>query len=164
MKVKTHNAIIRLSKNAEREQRIPIGFKKAKASGQNAYERPMLAGAYFLNEETMICNGFYALIIHDIIDGLQMVEGQGEYIDCNKFITPEITRAVSECQYTPTDEEFTKINKAKYQTKYVKMLLDCFEDYTLYNDADNDTSPLIIKNQTSIAILMPVRPDKKESK
>lgn len=159
MKVKTHNAIIRLSKNAEREQRIP----KAK---ENAYERPMLAGAYYLNGETMICNGFYAIIFNDLIPDLQMVEAQGEYIDCHKFFEPDfpVASGTDECEFTPTNEQFTQLNNSKYQTKYVKMLVDALEDCKLYNKADATTSALTLKGSNGIAILMPIRPDKKESK
>lgn len=151
MKVKTHNAIIRLSKNAEREQR---------------HERPMIAGAYFLNGETMICNGFYAIILNDLIPDLQMVEAQGDYIDLHKFFEPDfpVASGTDECDFTPTNEQFIQLNNSKYQTKYVKMLVDSLEDCKLYNNAEATISVLTLKGTNGMAVLMPIRPDKKESK
>ena len=50
--------------------RIPRSQNKVTFKWQ--YTKPHWAGAYHLNDKTMICNGYYGLIFNDKIQGLKM--------------------------------------------------------------------------------------------
>ena len=163
---KIYNAILKLSRDAELSQRAS-DFARCKKMGINAYSRPMLAGAYHLNGETMICNGFYGAIFNGEIDNLQMVEGKGEYLDLHKILTTDkIKLATKQCEYDIDEmRNLLKLNKnanytidkSLYQLKYLLSILDCFDNCKLYCENDNKMSALIFKGTNGIGILLPLR-------
>ena len=79
-------AILKLSQQAEKEQRNK--YYKKSADDTYKYIRPALAGAWFDNGTTNICDGYYLYKSNEIINGLQMIPQQANInlLDLNKII------------------------------------------------------------------------------
>ena len=173
--VSTQKAILNLSKSAEKEQRSN-NFKQ-----YHKYVRSSLAGAYYIGNETMICNGFYGVIFNGKIEGLQMIpdyqkqEESGTCFDLHKVITSDVLSANKKEDYIYNISELknelkvlkatkqnlhTTINSATYNLESLINLLECFENCKIYNNPTNNLSQLIFEGDNGIGILLPLRPQK----
>lgn len=166
-------AILNLSKSAEKEQR-DYGFTKNKR-----YIRPLLAGAYFIGDETMICNGFWGVIFNGRIEGLQMIpdyQKQADWgfcYDLHRAFSNDTIRATKKDEFEfnvvdlksklkvlkANNEDLTiKINSATYNLNILIKLVECFENCKIYNNATNNISQLILEGSNGIGVLLPLRP------
>ena len=67
---RNYKQILKLSQKAEREQRLT---KKQQEKQGKTYVRDYIAGAYYVGNKTQITDGFWAVILDDKIEDLQMI-------------------------------------------------------------------------------------------
>lgn len=144
-------AILKLSQQAEKEQRDK--YYKKSADGTYKYIRPALAGAWFDNGTTNICNGYYLYKSNKIINGLQMSPKQN---DINLFDLKHIIPydAFNEKNKIKLDvEELIKAVKQpkadKKETKTIRVENNLFNAellFNLYNCFDEDADVFMIEN------------------
>lgn len=150
-------AIIKLSKQAEKEQR-----------DRGHYTRPALAGAYVLNDKQCICNGAWGVMYDNITTGTTNVPGDLEnYFDLNKVIPSFDNREWFEIDIAELENK-VKIFKAEhkeadptikakefyYIAKNVVMLADTFENVKF---AIADNGMMLLKGDNGKGIFLQLR-------
>jgi len=124
-------------------------------------DRPALAGAYFQNGKTYICNGTYLVIANEEKKGLEMTTvndvERPNFDEILKQTTPtsEITFNRDTITIAIVNKErYVKIGTWNYQTKYAKNVIDCFnKDAKLYEFENG----FLIKDDEKSGILLKVR-------
>ena len=166
MKKKQINAMISLSKKAEKEQRY---YKQQ--DGTYSYIKPMLAGAYYDKDKnkTYICNGIWGVIINGFVENLEMVKNVGTYPNLESIIGKIY-------KYVPTDMDYNELKqKAKeykkdkneclikignqyFNPKIVSSVIDCFDIYRV--SVKENYPMMIIESENITAVIMGVKPKK----
>lgn len=160
-----YKAILKLSKIAEKEQRDKFYGKQK--DGTYKYIRPALAGAWYFENTTNICNWFWLFKSNKIINGLQVAPKCSEYLQIDKFIpyndiNPEnevkinvgelITKAKTPTKNTT---KIFEINDTLFNAEYLLNLYKCFNNkklkvYLLKN-------MVILKDDENLGLLLAIR-------
>lgn len=156
----TYKAIQKLALQTEKEMRIPRSQNKVTFKWQ--YTKPHWAGAYYLNDKTMICNGYYGLIFNDKIQGLKMVEDNSNPSNLERLIPNienwtkvkfDLKGLKKELIDKPDLKTFNLANREIKANLFI-MIYECFDKAEIYqNDKDLNNSPLVIKGSNGIGIL-----------
>ena len=161
-KIPTYKAIQKLSFKCEKDWRIPRSQNKVTFKWN--YRKPELAGAYFYNNQTMLTNGYYGVIFKNEIKGLKMREDESSTPDLNRLIPNYENWDNIEIDMNDIHKKLTeKINlkrwnleKSIFNIDYFLPVYVCFENPKYYIQKDKNNSPLIIKGDNGIGILMPI--------
>jgi hypothetical protein len=159
-------ALLKLSQQAEKEQRDK--YYKKSANGTYKYIRPALAGAWFDNGTTNICNGFWLYKSNEIINGLQMIPNTDlNLLDLNKIIPyddikekNEITFNVEELMQAvkqPKEKDQTirtiRIKENLFNANFVYDVYNCFEEPKTYMLPNM----IIFKDANAIGLVLKLR-------
>ena len=156
----TYKAIQKLAIQTEKDMRIPRSQNKVTFKWQ--YTKPHWAGAYHLNDKTMICNGYYGLIFNDKIQGLKMVEDNSNPSDLERLVPNienwskvkfDLKELKKELVENPEKKTFKLANRDLKSNMFI-MIYECFDKPEIYqNEKDLNNSPLVIKGTNGIGIL-----------
>lgn len=157
-------ALLKLSQMAEKEQRDK--YYKKSADGTYKYIRPALAGAWFEDNTTNICNGYLLYKANGIIDGLQTVpEYCKEFLDLNKVIPTKDFAPVNKISLDV--EELIKAVKQPTKTeRKIRVMENLFNAeylYSLYNCFDEDVeifmveNAILFKDKNAVGMLLKIR-------
>lgn len=156
----TYKAIQKLALHTEKEMRIPRSQNKVTFKWQ--YTKPHWAGAYYYNDKTIICNGYYGLVFNDNIKGLKMAEDTSNPINIQnlipdiekwekiKFDLKELKKDLVENKDKKT---FSLVNRDLDINTFI-LVYECFDKPEIYMNPENsNNSPLVIKGTNGIGIL-----------
>lgn len=161
-------AILKLSQQAEKEQRDKYYGKLS--NGTYKYIRPSLAGAWFENETTNICNGFWLYKANKIIDGLQMIPQQTDLnlLDLNKIIphndfneknkisldVEELIKAVKQPKADKKETKTIRVENNLFNAELLFNLYNCFDE-----DADvfMVENAILFKDKDAVGMLLKLR-------
>lgn len=156
MKKKQINALIKLSKQSEKECEI---------------KHPNMAGAYYdeKNDRTYISNTYWAIWFDGLVDGLTMKDTKGTY--------PRLETLIGEkCEYVPVDidceevkeksktykkedfknkDKLVRLGDTYFNPKYVLSLISCFTVYQSY--VNNKWGLLLLESDGITAIICGIR-------
>ena len=158
-----YESIKKLSILAEEDLRCS-NFKK---NQQHWY--PELAGAYFLNGETMICNNVWAIILQGEIEGLYMVKSNKPSKDLHKVINEhtitthkkDIINYKSIKDSRQSSHTLVEINNITYNFKYIKYLYESLDNCVIYQDSKRENSGLYFEGDSGVAFLLPLKKSQK---
>lgn len=125
-------------------------------------DRPVLAGAYFHNGNTYICNGFYLVRIdNEERQGLEMAKTYADnypqfdsFIDDFKYDKEVVVDRKEITTAKVNKEQYVRVGTHKYQTKYFDKILKCFDDTAKFYESDNF---ILMKDNEKEAILLRIR-------
>ena len=131
--------------------------------------REQLQGAYFYENVTMICNGYYALILNDNISGLVMAKQNENTVDLRRVL-PKKNEELVELEYNLNNiKNIIKIKTANRETpsvefgdllinaKYFVMIASCLENCKIYQVKDKLLSPLVLIGDNGKGMILPMR-------
>lgn len=161
-------AILKLSQQAEKEQRYTYYGKSA--DGTYKYISPALAGAWFDNGTTNICNGYYLYKSNEIISGLQMIPEQNNLnlLDLNKIIpyndfneknkikldVKELINAVKQPKADKKAIKTIRVENNLFNAELLFNLYNCFDEdvdvFMIYN-------AILFKDKDAVGMLLKLR-------
>ena len=161
-------AILKLSQQAEKEQRDT--YYKKSADGTYKYIRPAIAGAWFDNGTTNICDGYYLYKSNEIINGLQMIPKQNDLnlLDLNKIIpyndfneknkikldVEELIKAVKQPQANKKETKTIRVENNLFNAELLFNLYNCFDEDV---DVFMITNAILFKDKDAIGMLLKLR-------
>ena len=170
---RNYKQILKLSQKAEREQRLT---KKQQEKQGKTYVRDYIAGAYYVGNKTQITDGFWAVILDDKIEDLQMIPNKVEYnnFDIEKCVADYkdreqinitnfdefIEELNVKAKNKETEDKYIKIGKSWYNAEYVLNVTKCFKDFEVWQETKHDKyNALIVISGNDKGVICPIRKD-----
>lgn len=168
--------------NSKREQ-----LKSAKELLKNSMEvneyRILFHKIYKYDDTYQLCDGFTAVVLKDMIDGLELNTADGEYLDCRNVINScipteyeydEVKIDMLELEqkaivvkkmkvYTPPTEYQIHINNLYFNPVYLLRAIKILgtENVKVYAHRSYEKQPIYLKSELGEAIVLPIQPKNK---
>lgn len=174
-------------KNCGRKSSKKEQLKSAKEFLKNSKAineyRPLFHKIYKFDDTYQLCDGFTAVVLKDMINGLELNTAEGEYFDCRNIIN---NYGVTSCEYEevkidmleleqtaiavkklkgtkiPTEQQ-VHINNLYFNPVYLLRAIKILgtENVTAYAHRSYEKAPIYLKSELGEAIVLPIMPPKK---
>lgn len=172
-------AIKKCSRNNSKKEQLKSAKELLKNSKDVNENRILFHKIYKYDDTYQLCDGFIAVVLKDMIDGLELNTADGEYLDCRNVInscTPteyeydevKIDRLELEQKaivvkkmkvYTPPIEQQVHINNLYFNPVYLLRAIKILgtENVKVYAHRSYEKQPIYLKSELGEAIVLPIQ-------
>lgn len=176
-------AVKKCSRNNSKKQQLKSAKELLKNSKDINESRILFHKIYKYDNTFQLCDGFTAVVLKNMIDGLELNTADGEYFDCQKFINncdihngyEEIKIDMLELEQkaiavrkaktiTPPVEYQVHINNLHFNPIYLLRAIKILgtENVTVYAHKTYNKQPIYLKSELGESVVLPLTPPKDE--
>lgn len=174
-------AVKRCGRKSSKKEQLTNAKALLKNSKDVNENRPLFHKIYKVDDSFQMCDGFTAVVLKNMIEGLELNTEKGEYMDCRKIINScnmsdyqEIKIDMLELEQKaiivkklkgmaiPTEYQ-VHINSLYYNPIYLLRAIRILgtENITAYAHTDSKKEPIYLKSELGEAIVLPIMQPKK---
>lgn len=175
-------AVKKCGKKSSKKEQLTNAKALLKNSKEINKDRLLFHKIYKVDDTYQLCDGFTAIVLKNMIDGLELNTEEGKYFDCRNVINDcniadgeyeKIEFDLLELEqkaiafkkmkaYTPSTEYQIHINNLYFNPMYLLRAIKILgtENVTAYAHRSYEKQPIYLKSELGEAIILPLTPPK----
>lgn len=171
------------SRNNSKKDQLKSAKELLKNSKDVNESRILFHKIYKYDDTFQMCDGFTAVVLKDIIDGLELNTADGKYFDCRKFINScDVNNGYEEIKIdmleleqkviavkkakaiTPPVEYQVHINNLHFNPIYLlrAIKISGTKNVTVYAHKTYNKQPIYLKSELGESVVLPLTPPENE--